>query len=291
MERGYELRILLTGANGQLGYDLRRACGGRHEIIAHDIDLDITERNSVLNRAREINPDMVINAAAYTDVDGAEENETLAYRINALGPYNLALACAELGIPLLQVSTDFVFSGETSIPYTEFDHPCPKGVYAKSKYAGEIYVSMLLNRYYIVRTSWLFGVAGKNFVKTMLSLGRERGEVSVVNDQEGSPTYSLDLAYKIFEIIDCGTYGIYHVSNSGSCTWFQFAREIFEVARIRAMVKPITTEELGRPAPRPPYSVMRSIALEMQGIKPLRDYRDALRDFILNDLPSYEGSS
>jgi len=284
------MRILLTGSNGQLGTDFRRATGAGHEIVAHDLDLDITDRAAVAARVREVEPDVVVNAAAFTNVDGAEADELAAYRVNALGPQNLALACQCSGVPLLHVSTDFVFSGEASEPYTEFDRPDPRGVYGSSKYAGEQYVSGLLDRFYICRTSWLFGVGGGNFVKTMLKAGRERDEVRVVDDQEGSPTYSLDLARKILEIIETGSFGVYHLSNQGSITWNRFTRDIFEIAGIDTPVLPISTAELARPAPRPRFSTMRGLALEIAGIEPMRGYREALEDFILRDLPSSENA-
>ena len=282
------MRILLTGSNGQLGTDFRRAAGAGHEIVAHDLDLDITDRAVVASLVAEVEPDLVVNAAAFTNVDGAEADELAAYRVNALGPQNLALACQAEDIPLLHVSTDFVFSGDASEPYTEFDRPDPRGVYGKSKYAGEQYVSGLLDCFYICRTSWLYGVGGGNFVKTMLKAGRERDEVRVVDDQEGSPTYSLDLARKILEIIETGAFGVYHLSNRGSITWNRFTRDIFEIAGIDTPVLPISTAELARPAPRPRYSTMRGLALEIAGIEPMRGYREALEDFILRDLPSSE---
>ncbi|MBK5092849.1 MAG: dTDP-4-dehydrorhamnose reductase [Actinobacteria bacterium] len=282
------MKILLTGSEGQLGTDFRLVCGEKHEITAHDIDLDIRDRRVVADRVREVSPDLVVNAAAYTNVDGAESDELEAFRVNALGAQNLALACQSGDIPLLHVSTDFVFSGEGTVPLTEFDRPDPRGVYGRSKYAGECYVTALLERYYLCRTSWLFGVAGGNFVKTMLRIGREKGTVQVVCDQEGNPTYSRDLAAKLLEIIDSGAFGIYHVSNSGSATWFEFAREIFEIAGMDVEVSPVTAEEFGSPAPRPAYSVMRGLALELAGIPPMRHYREALADFILRDLPAWE---
>jgi dTDP-4-dehydrorhamnose reductase len=282
------MKILLTGSEGQLGTDFRLVCGEKHEITAHDLDLDIRNRTVVVERVREVSPDLVVNAAAYTNVDGAESDELEAFRVNALGVQNLALACQSCDVPLLHVSTDFVFNGAGTVPLTEFDRPDPRGVYGRSKYAGECYVTALLDRYYICRTSWLFGVAGGNFVKTMLRLGRENGGVQVVCDQEGSPTYSRDLAAKLLEIIDTGAFGIYNVSNSGTATWFSFAREIFEIAGIDVEVSPVTAEEFGSPAPRPAYSVMRGLALELQGIPPMRHYREALADFILRDLPAWE---
>jgi len=285
------MRILLTGSSGQLGTDFRLVAGPEHEVVAHDIDLDITNRAAVALRVAEVRPDVVVNAAAYTNVDGAEADEIAAYRVNALGPQNLALACQGAGVPLAHVSTDFVFSGESDVPYTEFDLPDPRGVYGKSKYAGEQYVAGLLDNFYICRTSWLYGVGGGNFVKTMLAAGRERDEVRVVDDQEGSPTYSRDLAVKILQIIETGAYGYYHLSNRGSITWNRFTKDIFEIAGISTPVLPISTAELARPAPRPRYSTMRGLALEIAGMEPMRPYREALEQFILEDLPaSVEGT-
>lgn len=282
------MKILLTGCKGQLGTDFSLACEGRHELVSHDVDLDITDRAAVVDRVLEVRPDLVMNAAAYTDVDGAETDELGAFRVNALGVHNIALACAQIGAPLVHMSTDYVFSGDSTVPYTEFDRPDPRGAYAKSKYAGECYVRSLLDRYFIVRTSWLFGVGGGNFVKTMMRLGRESGEVKVVTDQEGCPTYSRDLAKKILEIVESGAFGVYHVSNGGRTNWNGFAREIFEVAGIEARVLPTTTEEIGRPAPRPRFAVLRGLSLEMQGFERMRPYREALEDFILRDLPAWE---
>ncbi|MHB8894868.1 MAG: dTDP-4-dehydrorhamnose reductase [Candidatus Geothermincolia bacterium] len=282
------MRILLTGSNGQLGTDIRRLAGPEREIIAHDLDLDITDRAAVARRVAEVRPDVVINAAAFTNVDGAEADEIAAYRVNALGPQSIALACQASGVPMMHVSTDFVFKGDAAEPYTEFDTPDPRGVYGKSKYAGEMYVTGLLNRYYICRTSWLYGVGGPNFVKTMMKAGRERPEVKVVDDQEGSPTCSRDLAAKMLEIAGTGAFGIYHLSNSGSITWNRFTKDIFEIAGIDTPVLPISTAELARPAPRPRYSTMRGLALEIQGIAPMRPYREALEEFILEDLPAWE---
>ena len=284
----HAMKILLTGSEGQLGTDFRLVCGGVHDIVAHDFDLDIVDRSAVADRVREVSPDLVLNAAAYTDVDGAESDEIQAFRVNALGAHNLALACGEGGIPLTHVSTDFVFDGEATEPYTEFDRPNPRGVYGRSKYAGECYVAALLDRYYICRTSWLYGAGGNNFVKTMLALGRERDRLAVVDDQRGSPTYSRDLARKLLEVIDGGAYGLYHLSNAGETTWCAFTREILDIAGIDTPVEAITTGELGRPAPRPRYSVMRGLSLEMQGIAPMRPYREALREFILEDLPAWQ---
>lgn len=284
------MKILLTGSEGQLGFDFRLVSEGVHDVIAHDIELDITDGKAVLERVAEVEPELVVNAAAFTDVDGAESNEVAAYRVNGLGPYNLAVACRRAGIPLLHVSTDFVFEGERREPYTEFDTPNPRGVYGKSKYAGECFVMQQLSDFYICRTSWLYGVAGRNFVDTMLRLGKEKDRLEVVDDQVGSPTYSRDLARKLLELIETGCFGIYHVSNGGECSWNRFAKDILEVAGLDTPVLPISTRELGRPAPRPSYSVMRGLNLEIQKISPMRAYREALEDYILRDLPSWEDS-
>jgi dTDP-4-dehydrorhamnose reductase len=282
------MRILLTGSKGQLGTDFQLVSAGLHDVVAFDLDLDVTDRKAVAAKVREVEPDLLVNAAAFTNVDGAEADELNAYKVNALGPYNLAMACRDVGIPLVQVSTDFVFNGDASEPYTEYDLPDPRGVYGKSKRAGELYVEWTMDRFYICRTSWLFGVGGGNFVKTMMRLGKERAEVAVVTDQVGSPTYSRDLALKLLDIIETDAYGYYHTCNAGWCSWNQFTRDIFETAGIDAVVKPTTTEELGRPAPRPAFSVMRGLALELQGIEPMRDYHEALDDFIKRDLPDWD---
>jgi dTDP-4-dehydrorhamnose reductase len=284
------MRILLTGSKGQLGTDIQSLASPEHEVIAHDLDLDITDRGAVARRLAEVRPDIVLNAAAYTNVDSAESDEITAYRVNALGPQNLALACQGSGVPMMHVSTDFVFSGTASSPYTEFDAPDPRGVYGRSKHAGELYVSGLLSRFYICRTSWLYGVGGPNFVKTMLKAGRERREVRVVDDQEGSPTYARDLAARLLEIAQTGAFGYYHLSNEGSVTWNRFTKDIFEIAGIDTPVLPISTAELDRPAPRPAFSTMRGLALEIAGMEPMRGYREALAEFILTDLPAWEES-
>lgn len=285
------MKILLTGSRGQLGYDIQYLFSPEHEIIAHDMDLDITDAGAVERRIMELLPDLVINAAAYTNVDAAETDEDNAWRVNAIGPRNLALACDAVRRPLMHISTDFVFDGEADQPYTEHDLPVPVSVYGKSKFAGEQYVREILDLHYICRTSWLFGVGGPNFVKSILAAGHKEGSVRVVDDQTGSPTYSRDLARKLLEIAESGRYGTYHISNSGTCTWCGLTREIFDVAGLGFPVIPATTEEIGRPAPRPRYSVMSSCSLEQCGILPLRPYREALEEFLLRDLPEYEAGT
>lgn len=275
------LKILITGVNGMLGRDLVSYLHN-YEIIGSDIsELDITNLALVKSTLYSFKPDIVINSAAYTDVDGCETNIDQAFTVNGLGPRNLAAVCNELNKPLIHFSTDYIFDGTGTSPYKEWDMPDPKSIYGKSKLLGEQYVRQLTNKHYIIRTSWLYGENGKNFVQTMLRLAKEREEIGVVNDQKGSPTYTGDLAIAISQLIQTQAYGTYHLTNSGSCTWYEFALEIFKQAGVNGIqVNPITTEEINRPAPRPGYSVMDNYIWRLQGFKPLRHYTEALREYL-----------
>ncbi len=273
------MRIIVTGANGQLGTDLQRTLTG-HEVFPVDIEeLDITDFAAVLRAVGKIKPELIIHGAAFTDVDGAELHIDRAFQVNAIGAQNLTIAAEEYGAAILYVSTDFVFDGGKGEPYTEFDDPNPLSVYGASKLAGERYVMALTNRFYICRTAWLYGRHGHNFVKTMLRLGEERGSVSVVDDQVGSPTFAADLAAKLVEIGMSGRYGIYHTTNAGSVSWCGFAKKIFETAAMDVEVKPIKTSEMQRPAPRPALSVLRNLTLELQGMEPMRPWEEGLADY------------
>ncbi|HEX21159.1 MAG TPA: dTDP-4-dehydrorhamnose reductase [Actinobacteria bacterium] len=273
------MKIIVTGSKGQLGHDLAEALAG-HDLILLDInELDITDFNAVLRKVDEVKPQALINSAAYTNVDGCEENPALAYKVNAVGTQNLAIACQKFDIAMLYVSTDFVFDGNHDVPYTEFDDPNPLSVYGRSKLAGERYVASLLNKYFIVRTAWLYGTHGHNFVKTMLKLAAQRDKLAVVNDQFGSPTFSRDLAQKIAEIIVTGEYGLYHAVNTGSCSWFDFSREILRQAGVDIPIKPISSHELERPAPRPAYSVLKNYSLELRGFSPMRPWKSGLTEY------------
>jgi len=295
------MRILITGACGMLGRDLVEVLSEGQELYLLDVEtfspslssrfstltLDITDNAKTYREVTRINPDIVIHAAAYTDVDGCETNRNLAFRVNALGTRNITLACQRFDIELLYISTDFVFNGEKGEPYLEFDRPDPQSIYAKSKYWGELYVNSLLNRFYVVRSSWLFGKNGKNFVTTILSLAKQKKEIEVVNDQIGSPTYTKDLARAIAQLIgtegkDSSTraslYGIWHITNSGQCSWYEFAREILQDSGVR--VKPITSEDLNRPARRPKFSVLENGVWKLQGWKSLRHWKEALKDYL-----------
>lgn len=272
-------RIIVTGADGQLGTDLQHLLGD-HEVYPVDIEeLDITDFDAVAKFTAKTRPELIMHGAAFTDVDGAELNPDLAYKVNAIGAQNLAVAAERAGAAILYVSTDFVFDGNKGDQYLEFDRPNPLSVYGASKLAGEKYIASLTSRHYICRTAWLYGRHGHNFVKTMLKLGEERGSVGVVDDQVGGPTSAADLAAKLIEIGLSGRYGVYHTTNAGQVSWYGFAKKIFELAGMSVDVKPITSQEMTRPARRPAYSVLRNFSLELQGFAPMRPWEEALADY------------
>jgi dTDP-4-dehydrorhamnose reductase len=276
------MRILVTGANGQLGRELVRLQAPQNmEIIGFGRgEMDITDLAQCRSVIRAHMPDAVVHCAAYTKVDQAESEPDEAYRVNAYGTRNAALAAEEIGAKFVYVSTDYVFDGRADKPYREYDRTDPQTVYGRSKLAGEQLVQSLSSRYFIVRTSWVYGKYGANFVKTMLKLAEERDRLKVVHDQVGSPTYTLDLARFLLELVKSDYYGIYHASNSGVCSWYEFAKAIFEERRLNVHVEPCTTEEFPRPAPRPAWSVLDHGAIRAHGFEPLRPWREALRDYL-----------
>jgi len=280
MER--RLKILITGASGQLGRELVLLTGPTDvEIVGFGRDrLDITNLDSCRSVLVEQRPDAIIHCAAYTAVDQAESEPDAAFRVNASGSRNLAVAAEEIGARLCYVSTDYVFDGKGKAPYNEYDAPNPQTVYGKSKLAGEELVRTLCSRYFIVRTSWVYGKYGHNFVKTMLKLGGERDSLKVVSDQIGSPTYTLDLAEFLVRLVQTERYGTYHASNTGTCSWYEFAQAIFEESGVGVTVEPCSTSDFPRPAPRPAYSVMDHSALRSNGFEPLRHWREALRHYL-----------
>jgi dTDP-4-dehydrorhamnose reductase len=280
----HRLTVLVTGANGQLGQELVHLHTDESiRIIGYGRDaLDITDMASCRRILQEQRPDAVIHCAAYTAVDQAESEPDEAYRINAAGTRNVAVAAEEIGARFCYISTDYVFDGYGSAPYSEYDRTEPKTVYGKSKWAGEQLAQTLCSRYYIVRTSWVYGQYGNNFVKTMLKLGSERDRLKVVSDQLGSPTYTLDLAKFLLTLVQTDSYGIYHASNTGVCSWFEFAQAIFEESGMAVTVEPCTTADFPRPAPRPAYSVMDQRAIRYSGLEPLRPWRDALQHYLQN---------
>jgi dTDP-4-dehydrorhamnose reductase len=270
--------ILVVGAKGMLGRDLMEILTG--DVRGVDIDeIDITSLESTRRVLLTLKPSVIVNAAAYTDVDGCESNKELAMQVNGEGVAHLALAALEIGAKLVQVSTDYVFDGSKGSPWLEDDPTAPLSSYGESKLAGELNARIVPD-HLIVRTQWLYGLHGKNFVETMLRLAGERDELSVVDDQIGSPTWTVDLARAIKVLLDAGCRGTYHATNAGSCSWNEFARGIFSEAGCRVNVKPMTTLELARPAARPLYSVLDCNKLASDtGFQP-QEWRQALSSYL-----------
>jgi dTDP-4-dehydrorhamnose reductase len=272
---------MIIGSEGMLGHDLVNVLSVEHEVSTTTIDtLDITDIDKTIKTVKENNPDVLVHAAAFTDVDGGETNPDLAYKVNSIGTRNVAVACRETDCAMVYICTDYVFDGTNTTPYYEYDQTKPLGVYGKTKHLGEVYLRDTLNKFYIVRTAWLYGYHGPNFVTTMLNLAKTTNKISVVNDQVGSPTYTVDLAKAIAQIIKKPSYGIYHVTNSDQCSWFDFAKEIFKLANVEVDLKPVSTEEFPRPAPRPKFSVLENYNWKMEGYPKIRSYKEALKDYM-----------
>ena len=284
-------KIIITGCNGQLGREINRLYEGNseYELVNTDFkvedvrDLDITDLNACLELFREVKPYAVINCAAHTAVDACEVQKDAAYKINAIGPRNLAIAATEAGARLVHVSTDYVFNGNGTRPYTEFDRPDPASVYGKTKLAGEELVKSFASRYYIIRTAWLYG-DGKNFVKTMLSLSESHDEVSVVKDQVGTPTSTKELAKAIHYLLGTQNYGIFHGTCEGDTNWADFTEEIFKIAGKNTKVNHVTTKEYTeknpQAAPRPAYSILENYMFKLTGDFAFADWHDAIEDYI-----------
>jgi dTDP-4-dehydrorhamnose reductase len=254
------MKLLVTGAAGMLGRDLMLAAGNAgHDVVGFGrAELDVTNVDGVRRKIEVERPDVVINSAAWTDVDGAEEAEAAAFAVNGAGAGNVAAAAAAVGAAVVQVSTDYVFDGAKRAPYVESDQPAPRSAYGRTKLAGEEATIAANKRHFVVRSAGLFGIGGNNFVETMLRLAATHGEVLVVRDQVGSPTYTWHLAYGIVRLIEGIEFGIHHMAAAGECSWYEFAREIFEQAKVECKVLSVTTEEFGRPAPRPAHSALTS---------------------------------
>ena len=276
------MKIIITGAQGQLGQELVKQLDKKYEydVIKTDRDtLDITNIENVNTFILEQNPDVVINCAAHTAVDLCETDIENAYKINAIGPRNLAIVCEKIGAKLVQVSTDYVFDGNGTRSYREDDITCPNSVYGTSKLMGENFVREFCSKYFIVRTAWLYG-EGNNFVRTMLKLSETNSELNVVNDQIGSPTSTVDLAKAIIDLIHTEHYGIYHGTCEGQCSWYDFAKKIFEIKNIDIKVNPVTSDEFKRPAPRPKYSVLDNFMLKLVGLNSFRKWEDSLEEYL-----------
>ena len=276
------MKILITGANGMLAKSVRARLKEGNELICTDVaDLDITDEEAVMKFVEENKPEYIVNCAAFTAVDKAEEVYDLAEKINANGPGNLAKAAKAVDATLVHISTDYVFDGDLDVTksYVETDAVGPVTVYGKTKLHGEEQVKANTDKYYIFRTAWLYG-DGNNFVRTMLKLGNEKDEISVVADQHGSPTYAEDLANIIAEAIEKKIpYGLYHSTNQGFTTWYDFTKKIFELAEIKCDVKPVTSEEFIRPAKRPKNSKLNKQKLLDQGVT-VPDWEDGLKRYL-----------
>jgi len=266
------MKILLTGASGQLGRQIQAQCRG-HEITTRSHqELDITRLSDVRDEVLAHRPDLVLNAAAFNDVDRAESDPDLAFLGNSVGPRNLALAAAEAGAAIVHVSTDYVFDGEKSTPYHEYDRPSPLSTYARSKLAGELAVKELNFRHYIVRTAWVYEAKGNNFPKTLYFLALKHKEVKVVNDVKGSPTSAVHLAHAILTLIGTEAFGTYHLAGAGEgASWFDLATCFFRELKMDTVVLPVPSSEFPRPAPRPRYSVLRTIQQPQILLPPWQD--------------------
>ncbi len=274
------MRILITGAGGQLGRELMEVLAS-HELHGRDHRaLDIANREAVVQTVEQVRPSWVINAAAYNDVDGAETATELAFAVNAAGPGYLAEAAARVGAEMVHISTDYVFDGRKGSPYNELDRADPLSVYGRSKYEGELQVQSAHPSACVLRTAWLYGEYGNNFVKAILKAAERGGPLKVVSDQVGSPTWTRHLAQAIGELIETTARGLFHVANAGACSRFEFARAIVQG---RVEVLPISADEAARPAPRPANSALVSARWQAAGLRPLPDWERALTDYFGDD--------
>jgi dTDP-4-dehydrorhamnose reductase len=284
-----KVKVAVTGANGQLGTDLCQALHNFDVIPFTHADIEIADMASVKKAMLKHKPTIIINTAAYVRVDDCEDEKDKAFSVNALGARNVAVVAQELEAKLVYVSTDYVFGGEDkprTIPYTEFDVPAPLNIYGKSMLAGENFVRHLCHRHFVIRTSGLFGVTGStgkggNFVETVLKLARERDELRVVNDQVFSPTYTRDLARKIAQLMTTDHYGIFHITNRGACSWYEFTTEIFKLVGITTPVIPITSDQYPQKARRPRYSVLDNSHLRLLGMDDMRPWQGALKNYLV----------
>jgi len=276
------MRILVTGSKGQLGFDVVNELEKRgHAPISVDIeDMDITDADSVRKVITQSNAEAVIHCAAYTAVDAAEENEAVCRKVNVNGTEHIAAVCKELKLKMMYISTDYVFNGEGERPWEPDDLREPLNIYGQTKYEGELAVEKLVEKFFIVRIAWVFGVNGKNFVRTMLKLGESGNEVNVVADQTGSPTYTYDLAKVLVDMIETDKYGRYHVTNEGLCSWYDFAVEIFRQAGMDVKVNPLDSSQFPAKAKRPGNSRMNKDKLDRAGFDRMPVWQDALAHYL-----------
>lgn len=273
------MKIALTGAEGMLGHDIRKAFSDTEITCFTHNSLDISVLDSTVKRIRDVKPDFLIHSAAFTDVDRCESEPERAYLVNGIGTRNVTMACEEIKCPVMYISTDYVFDGSKKGPYDEWDRTNPINIYGVSKLMGERFVSMLTNRFYIVRTSWLYGSNGRNFVETIIRLLSERESIEVVDDQTGCPTYTYDLARKLREVVGKG-YGVYHITNTGNCSWYDFALAIAVGAGLKKQITPVSSERFGRSAKRPANSVLGNTILRLESIGEPRHWQEALGEYL-----------
>lgn len=276
------MKVLVTGTKGQLGYDVVNELEKRgHTAVAVDIEeMDITDAVSVERVITEAEVEAVIHCAAYTAVDVAEDNVEICRRVNAEGTENIAKVCKKRDLKMIYISTDYVFDGEGERPWEPDDERHPLNVYGQTKYEGELAVEKYLEKYFIVRIAWVFGVNGKNFIKTMLKLSETHEELNVVDDQVGSPTYTYDLAVLLVDMVESDKYGRYHATNEGLCTWYEFAKEIFRQAGVEVKVNPVTSDMFPAKAKRPKNSRMSKDKLDANGFHRLPTWQDALERYL-----------
>lgn len=276
------MKVFVTGVKGQLGHDVINELKKREiHAIGVDIDeMDITDADQVKKVITDAAPDAVIHCAAYTAVDAAEDNVELCRKVNAQGTENIAKVCEALDIKMMYISTDYVFNGQGERPWEPDDEREPLNVYGQTKYEGELAVEEHVKKFFTVRIAWVFGVNGKNFIKTMLNLGKTHDKLTVVNDQTGSPTYTYDLARLLVDMIQTDKYGRYHATNEGLCTWYEFACEIFKQAGMDVLVAPVTSDEYPSKAKRPANSRMDKSKLVENGFEPLPSWQDALNRYL-----------
>lgn len=276
------MRVLVTGVKGQLGHDVMNELAKRgYEGIGVDIDeMDITDPVSVDKVITEAHVETVVHCAAYTAVDAAEDHVELCRKVNAYGTENIAKVCKKLDLKMVYISTDYVFDGQGTRPWEPDDERHPLNVYGQTKYEGELAVQNNLEKFFIVRIAWVFGVNGRNFIKTMLQLGETRDEINVVNDQIGSPTYTLDLSVLLVDMLETEKYGFYHATNEGLCTWYEFAAEIFKQAGMDVKVNPVDSSQFPAKAKRPSNSRMDKSKLDANGFKRMPAWQDALKRYL-----------
>lgn len=274
------MKILITGSEGMLGTDLCNVLKDEDLILTNHKTLDITKYDEVLKKFESLKPDIIVNCAAMTDVDGCESQIDWAYQLNGEAVKNLALATKEIDGTLVHISTDYVFKGDKTRPLREDDELGPESVYGKSKLMGEEYIQEILDKYFILRTAWLYGKNGPNFIEKMLSLSSQYDSLKVVEDQTGSPTFTVDLSHAIAEVVKSDKYGIYHVTNKGSTTWYDYSKLIFKKKGIDVEVNPVSSDEFAAAAVRPHYSVLSHEKWIENGFSELRDYTEALDEYL-----------